>query len=1774
MRFFNNKSKIYCNVATSTHKDAVVAGALLVLANKFAVTDFFGIAEPVGMNMKELMLDEIKNDHVDFVQVIVRCEGINQILLWNRKGSTTSFIWDVRKRFLGASITVQLGGKPVREGVPCFEYDVQNGSSFTAYRPRLGGASSLTFDDILFSQNTWTKYELGPCVPTQRLQKQFREKRKFELWQYEKVITIEQPQLQARSSEEDRDLHKLLKERLDEDVVSLVEDLALLLIQMLRAPTSADRLLALVTFCKLRSGKSLVFSASSIISDVYYDLAGPEMQADDSTQRLLDGITDFRGLLDNWEALRTSTLVKKFAKIYKFAIAMGVFTAMGIEVDKVTIALCKKEVGFDILGANFLVSILDAISLVIQRALMFKQSGEWSTFFHGPKAYGEWYDKCMELKRNSQFMGDLKAVGTSYPEFVKGITVAIEQGNAILRYGEKTAGFEIKAIKGLLNDLKLIQANVSTYDEAQKSRRPPFALLVHSNSSLAKSTFVEMLFKFMGQVWDLPADDTYKYPRNSAEPFWSGWNSSKWFILLDDIAYINPNRNEPDTSLMEMIQLINDVPLVPNQAALEDKGKNPVRARAVIATTNIKGLNAHARFSCPLAVQRRLPFVVNLYPKEEYARKDSPGMIDPRKLPPIVDDWPNFWNIMVERVDDAGDGFAKHTEIKYFTEVNDFLDWLRMTMEDFDTVQQKASRGCSAMLNFKLCKDCNRVKCICTEGDRPAMQASETILPIDVGMGEDYERTHFEEPNLVFRDSYKYLKREDTNYVRTTHCYRDGELLYKTTAYVNVVLYPKQMQTEETVSYADILAKVVELQAERTGGWMAGMAKQVICRGLHAYTSSRTVRNIVNSAMEWKVCRKLTMFFVQNVAFSDNNTRRKLYVFIGELARQAYMTPRWKIALAGISAVTVLAGAYYVVRKTTQQAPVQEFTNHVIHKGEVYCKHDQIHNCVEPADVEEEPRLQGGRVSVEDSFFKKTEKENVWKRDDYEVSTFDMTPLNIEYSKLPGQQLAAIVRRNVARIRVSNGTKVKEGNAFCVGGHLWVTNAHTFYRDEELNVQLNVQPMTEGTTPNAKFKLRQTELLWDEDHDMVWFQVFCWETKRDLRSLIAKPMLNVRSNGLLVGFDKTIHAVENRVDAIVQTGPVMTPGYAHPIDGWAGWARAPTNVGDCGMPLLTIGSPCAAIVGLHMMGTPSGQVWATRLTTELVDKAVMHFEMPILQCRVPQISGESKKKNITGLRPWSPLRWVEEGSLRVFGSYDEYQPTPRSKVTKTLLSDIIIKEKNWEVDAAVPQMKDWRPWRHALVDVVQQKHGSIDTSKLKQCARAFADDILDGLSPKQLEEIQVLSDKATINGIPGVKFIDKMNFKSSIGEPYRRAKKHYLRGPIGDKIFDPEIQARIDDIIRGYEDGICSGTIFGGQIKDEVRPHKKVDLGKLRIFLSGAGDWCFVVRKYLLTTVKLMQENPFLFECSPGCAAQSAEWEQYYDFLTQFGRDRMIAGDYGSFDKNMEAILILMAFWVLIQVHKKAGWTDEECLPLWCIAEDTAYAYCNFGGDLVQFFGSNPSGHPLTVIINCLVNALYMRYCFAELCPDEGSTYDKARKFKQFVALLTYGDDNTMGVSRKIDWFNHTAIQKVLASIGVKYTMADKEAESRPFIDIREVSYLKRKWRWDEDIGAVVCPLEESSIHKMLTWCVPSGEESAEFHMASVMVSAANEWFWYGKQKFEEEREWLVNLAAEHGILRHLEYKKMPTWDELYTRYWKASEGIETNRSRGCVSIHPRDVVA
>jgi len=178
-----------------------------------------------------------------------------------------------------------------------------------------------------------------------------------------------------------------------------------------------------------------------------------------------------------------------------------------------------------------------------------------------------------------------------------------------------------------------------------------------------------------------------------------------------------------------------------------------------------------------------------------------------------------------------------------------------------------------------------------------------------------------------------------------------------------------------------------------------------------------------------------------------------------------------------------------------------------------------------------------------------------------------------------------------------------------------------------------------------------------------------------------------------------------------------------------------------------------------------------------------------------------------------------------------------------------------------------------------------------------------------------------------------------------------------------------------------------------------------------------------------------------------------------------------------------------------------------------------------------------------------MRYVYYELNPQHECT-----SFRQNVALMTYGDDNVGNVSDKIKtWFNHTTVQKALADIGVTYTMADKESISIPLINIKDVTFLKRSWRFDSDVGGYLCPLEHESIEKSLMVWVRSKSVSEQEQSIDIIHSALREYFFYGKNIFEEKKALFVIMLKAIDMQEWLVEKPFPTWPELYNQWHTAS---------------------
>jgi hypothetical protein len=180
-----------------------------------------------------------------------------------------------------------------------------------------------------------------------------------------------------------------------------------------------------------------------------------------------------------------------------------------------------------------------------------------------------------------------------------------------------------------------------------------------------------------------------------------------------------------------------------------------------------------------------------------------------------------------------------------------------------------------------------------------------------------------------------------------------------------------------------------------------------------------------------------------------------------------------------------------------------------------------------------------------------------------------------------------------------------------------------------------------------------------------------------------------------------------------------------------------------------------------------------------------------------------------------------------------------------------------------------------------------------------------------------------------------------------------------------------------------------------------------------------------------------------------------------------------------------------------------------------------------------------------------MRYCYFQLNPEK-----TAVTFQDNVKLMTYGDDNIMGVSKNAEWFNHTAIQKVLGDIGITYTMAEKEAESVPFISIWEASFLKRTWRFEEDLDDYACPLDHDSIEKSLMTWVASKTISAEEQMVAIITSAIREYFYYGREVFERKRRLLQGAIKHHKLEAYTCETTLPSWQYLVNQWHEASSKL------------------
>jgi hypothetical protein len=1466
---------------------------------------------------------------------------------------------------------------------------------------------------------------------------------------------------------------------------------------------------------------------------------------------------ELKKALDGAEELAAGKAYKYLIRFFSYIVGVAMWSTSG-EFSLAHFGIIDRwiQTSVWVQGGNMLGDFLKIITWLADKGYRCYQSGSLDPLWHSSERYGAWFDLVQDLRIKSAHLQNCESHGFTIEQYDFDLHRAIEESTAILRRCTTMGEYEKTTVRKFQEELLKLRENIRGTRAASEPRKTPYSALIYGQSKIGKSSIVDIIESYFALLNKLPLDPRYRFAVNPDANFWDGFESWQWSILLDDIAKVSAKTQE-DKSLDAVINCVNNISYMPDKAAVEDKAKCPVKAKLLLATTNTRDLNAWHRFSHPVAIMRRFDIVIT-----PHVRSDCADGVSLRSdLPPQLEGtYPDFWEFDVEQpIVVANSREAGYKMLLNRGSLKDFLLLLRSRILEHNVTQDNYMRCRMNVLTLQLCDRCHMPQgmCLCSQDLQEATEHIEEMQEAWTG------------PKVAPPSNGKAIGLLDML------TFGIKARTFRRPSYVdNDVDY--DMEDDDAV-YRD--ENDNEVQGLEVSTWLPS-ASQILVGGLAGY-GAYTLGNTHGR----QLCARMGVAYQRLGTFARNST---ILARVAELSGEQQAAQVVRAVRYGVNTVEFWRDLGARAAQEIIRPPV------LIAIG-VACAaltgglviYSFFASCEKANTVEGEMRPPEPREH---------ERPDVWYVSDYPKQKLEISPASRCSS---GSNVEGVMQKITRQTYKANFRFQKNGacvdspcHVFAICSQYLLAAAHTIPIAEEFQMDLVNTSVQGGSSPNYyNIRVKSSQVIRHVEQDLAIIYTPNMRPMSDLRKFLSedeKPAglfsgTYIVRNGTSNQERITMHSVSyvqadhpphpsGKTSSVFQKGELFKGGVGKYWGGVFNDKR--TQPGDCGAPFIIQSPSGPTIAGLHNMAGPVDHDrehreggFATPITLQCVESLIAAVAMrPTMvqsgydTCHVVSPSlgdiqlGTTKSPFIIGdIHAKSPVRWLKQGNIEAYGSKVGFKTSYKSQVQPTLFADFF-KEFGVTTDKVKPDL-GWRPFANALADMVNVPNNE-DLDVVDLCADELMKDILDGLPEVEKADFHPYDMDTAINGAEGVAYVNPINITTSAGVPWYQCKRNLLVPSGVNSHGDPKYTLNSEAmemflaLVARYDAGLRGGAVFGSKPKDEPLGEEKAKKGDSRIFQAGPLNLTVLMRMYFLPIIRMIQNNKQLFESGPGTVCQAKEWEELFDYLVQHGADRILAGDYSKYDKRQGAAWILAAFRVIIGIATELGYDDIAIRRMWGVAFDVAYSFSEFDGTLVQFLGTNPSGHALTVIINGLVGSLYMRYCYYFLNPDK-----EVRTFKQNVALMTYGDDNIAGISRVAPWFHHTAVQMELAKIGVLYTMADKKAESVPYINIAQATFLKRSFVDSEFLfqGRVtkVAPLEMKSLHKTMLVCTRSKTVTVEFQNAQMLVAVHAEMFFHGRRVFDL---WDARIRECCTMYRLENYVgTLPTWDGYVKRWVDAS---------------------
>lgn len=1567
---------------------------------------------------------------------------------------------------------------------------------------------------------------------------------------------------------------------LTDNILSRLEDVFLLIVNLAETGSIAGFASGVGLYLKTIYPKPIVKKLTEYIIDMLptqtvetgallTNQAGVEIQGEDGFVTFMErsDIKAIREYLKDWKNAGKSLIAQNLANVVNILVTVGLLPK-DLEENPIKLGFFEifKAKAWDMQKDcnNFVEVVIETSMFFLERGYVAYKYGDLSLLMFSSQEAAVFENEFSKLVSAEQFINDgCLAKLRGYEGFTNEYAYQARLEAAItklINWAEVETNEYARALHAnRLVVLRKIRVALECELCKEPIREKPIGVLVHGPSSLGKTTILNVIIKTMLTALGEQVTDDTIVTLNDGDKFQSEIKSSHQAYILDDFG--NTKAEHYDVSPTKLIiDVLNNVPRAALKAGVDSKGRIMMRPRVVGATSNIKTLLANIFSNEPPSIIRRFDFHVTGTIRPAFL-DPSTNSLDQAKMN-AAGFSPDAWSLTLQTVRIIRGENGKKDTIEYIDVMkNATLDDVRMHIAKeamrISKDQRQYVESTKAMLNAPMCKECMRPivdismngKCVC---DQPAL-SSYALPPSTTPMEDD-------EPEKDLKGTYAQIptKVEDSMDDDTppplTHRVDDDDsddeeddddippALFSRMdddsdsdsddeeEVINNYRSPMEpvFEEEEDIPYpsedeCDRLAHQASVEEISTFNPLFTFSDTEV-NAASMNTPSGPAESMAEAIADWYVTKKMDKLFATVQNFPSVAAHLLHLNTMGTL-QQCFEKYKSEILVAvGLGSIASITAYVFTMWKRTRG------------------------------------------LNFQDSVQKIPERFESDKPNKFRSVKLTTIPRSIHSSTCTHEQLIEKINKNIATARIYVPGVTNQRKITCIlplEGNVWVMPYHTIRGHNEVRIEV-----TRAADEEVGYRFEQ---IVDESHwevvngDLAIIRLPSGGSVPPLSKFLPTEDFDFHSEFKATSTIRTPAGSIIHDEVSVSDKKTYTVGKSSFI-GLRYNSSFPTYEGQCMAPLVIRQKrPC--IAGLHIAGVTGAKTSvAAILTQKEFQKAIeklneklglsFHSENEIVQEKYgidypirPDISPKHACLHV-------PLD--NDGNLpsaSVYGSHDKGTVKFNSQVQQSPISDAVTDEMYIPREHGPPAKKNaYKHYDREFKRIacartrVRPKILKMAMNDLKRKIRKYHKK-----HPDKINMVHPYPYEVAMSGVDGVSSVSHIDWNTSMSWPINKPKKGFVEEKestieaisVMYDFADPQFRAEIDKMIETLAKGFRIHAVFRTNLKDEPTPFIK---DKIRVFAGCEVAFTVLVRMFTLSIIRYVQDSGGELECAVGVNPGSEQWTKLAELLTQFGEEKcFFNGDFSGFDKELKTELLLAAFDCLWEIARIAGWNDELIAILQGIASEISNPLYEFDGVFASFLGSNPSGHPLTVILNNLVNQLYMRIVYYTLHEfDTGPIPD----FDERIALMCYGDDNAGGVhkdERKI--FKQSTITAVLADLGLTYTMADKTSAIVDHMDFSEISFLKRKWVWSDEMKLYLAPIELGSISKSLhNYMNRRGSDVLPEEIAGNAVTKANmEFFHYGRKIHAQRRAELQRVVEVTALQPYV--PPLKTWDQLKQYY-------------------------